>query len=241
MKVIVPYFMIKSFLIITSFHILLFGSEQIILVVADEFHSTKARLEFFEDTNILFKCDVNLGKNGLGWGVGEYAFKQRAQEPVKKEGDKKAPAGIFKLTDVFGYVSQKQSSLPYLYADENLICVDETNSNFYNTIIMKKEGIKSFEKMKRDDSLYKLGVVVGHNETRIKGRGSCIFLHVQKAENAPTLGCTSMKYEDLQKIVSMLKKEKNPLLVQIPKSASEEILQKFPQLKNSSLLHPHRP
>lgn len=231
--------MIKSILISLSFSSLLFSGQQIVLVVVDDFNKTQAQLEFYEGKNKLFHTRVNIGHNGLAWGLGEYKLSQNATDPLKQEGDKKAPAGIFKLTEVFGYTSRSESTLPYLFTSKELICVDESDSKFYNQIIMKKGNEKSFEYMKREDGQYELGVVVAHNQEAKKGRGSCIFLHVQKDENASTAGCTSMKLEDLQKIVALLKKEKNPLLIQIPKSSSKEILERYPELKSSSLLHPH--
>lgn len=231
--------MIKSFLILTSFSILLFSSQQIVLVVADNFQSSKAYLEFYEDEKKLFSTNVNIGENGLGWGIGEVKLQQKKSEPIKQEGDKKAPAGVFKLTNIFGYEVSSNYKLPYLFASRNLICVDDGESNFYNQIIIATGNEKSFEYMKREDMQYELGVVVAHNQDAIKRRGSCIFLHVQKDVNASTAGCTSMKLEDLKKIVKLLDKKKKPLLVQVPQSSSDEILQYYPQLRSSSLLHPH--
>jgi len=239
MLVIVTYFMIKSFLILISFSILLFSSQQIVLVVADDFKAQQAHLEFYDDDKKLFATVVNLGKNGLGWGLGEVNLQQNKSEPKKREGDKKAPAGIFKLTDIFGYAKATNYKLPYLFASKKLICVDDSSSNFYNQVIMQNGDEKSFEYMKRKDKQYKLGVVVAHNQKAKPPYGSCIFLHVQKEANASTAGCTSMEYVALKKIINLLDKEENPLLIQIPQSASEEILKLYPQLKNSSLLHPH--
>ena len=90
--------------------------------------------------------------------------------------------------------------------------------------------------MKRNDGQYELGVVVAHNSMGIKGQGSCIFLHVQKEEDAPTAGCTSMKLEDLKKITKWLDKDKNPILIQIPKSLTSEVKRLYPELKKSELL-----
>ena len=231
--------MIKSILIFLSFSPLLFSTQQILLVVADEFTSKHAKLEFFEDEKILFTTDVNLGENGLGWGLGEVSLLQKRDEPLKYEGDKKAPAGVFQLREVFGYASRSESNLPYFFASKELICVDESASVFYNQIIMKKGDEKSFEYMKRSDDQYLLGVVVAHNKEGKKGRGSCIFLHIEKEPNATTAGCSAMKKENLQTIVRLLDKKKNPLLIQIPSSSAKEVLQLYPQLKKSNLLHPH--
>ena len=228
--------MIKSFLILIIFSISLFSSQQIVLVVADDFNTSNAKLEFFEGDKRLLSFNVNIGKNGLGWGLGEIELSKNPNEPLKYEGDKKAPIGIFKLTDIFGYDFSTNSTMPYLHTSKELICVDDPESNFYNHIIQAKGNEKSFEYMKRNDHQYKYGVTVAHNIMGENKRGSCIFLHIEKNFNAPTAGCTSMKEKNLKKIITLLKKDKNPLLIQIPKRLSKEVLKLFPQLKISKIL-----
>ncbi|MBU1989294.1 L,D-transpeptidase family protein [bacterium] len=230
--------MIKSFLILISFQILLFSSQQIILVVSDDFNSSKGLLECYENGKKVFKSiEVNIGKNGLGWGLGELELTRNSYEPIKKEGDKKAPAGVFKLISVFGYKEKQNFTMPYIHASKNLICVDDVRSKDYNTIIKSEtKSTESFEYMRREDHQYELGIVVQHNEDAIKGRGSCIFMHVQKEKDAPTAGCTAMSLAELQKIISWLDAKKNPILIQIPKSSAEEILRLYPKLSDSKLL-----
>lgn len=230
--------MIKSFLILITLSIFLFSSQQVILVVADDFNTSKAKLECFEDGQIIYKdIDVNIGKNGLGWGLGEIKLAQIQNDAIKVEGDKKAPIGIFKLSKIFGYSIRNNFNMPYLHTSKNLICVDDSNSNKYNKIIsMPNEKPKSFEFMKRNDLQYELGIVVEHNKNAEFKRGSCIFIHVEKEKNAPTAGCTSMNLEYLIKIVNWLDSSKNPILIQIPKSSSSSILQVYPYLKKSILL-----
>jgi L,D-peptidoglycan transpeptidase YkuD (ErfK/YbiS/YcfS/YnhG family) len=228
--------MIKSFLIMTSFSILLFSSQQILLVVADDMNVSQAKLECYENGQKVFHTiKVNLGKNGLGWAVESQNFIQNPTDSFKYEGDKKAPAGIFTLSNIFGYSVKSNYNLPYLYTAKNLICVDDTHSNFYNQIIMAKGDEKSFEYMKRTDEQYKIGIVVDYNKKALRGRGSCIFIHIQRAPNTPTVGCTSMSEENIQKIAHWLNKNKNPILIQIPKKSAKEVLKLYPQLENSEL------
>ena len=229
--------MIKSFLILINISILLFSSEQIILVVSDDFNTSKAKMQCYEDGKEVFKAiDVNIGKNGFAWGLGEVNLPKKSSEPLKYEGDNKAPAGVFKLTSLFGYSHEEHYKLPYLFASEKLICVDDSDSEFYNQIIISHGDEKSFEFMRRKDNQYKLGVVVQHNKNAIKKRGSCIFLHIQKGKDKGTAGCTSMREEDIRKIANWLDEKKNPILIQIPKSSSKDILKLYPELKGSYLL-----
>jgi len=228
--------MIKSFLILLSFSIFLHSSQQIVLVVADNFNTSKAKLECFEDGKKVFDTiEVNIGKKGLGWGLGEVDLNSKKSDPVKHEGDKKAPIGVFKLSKIFGYSKSNNFKMPYIHADENLICVDESNSQYYNSILdMPKEKPKSFEFMKRDDSQYELGVVVEHNKNAIEQRGSCIFLHVYKSKNTGTAGCSAMSLEDLKKLAFWLDENKNPILIQIPKSLKKRVLKFYPELKKAN-------
>ena len=210
--------MIKSFLILTTFTISFLYAKQIVLVVADDINSTTAKLECYEDGKQIFSdIKVNLGKNGLGWGVDTKSLPHNNDSIKKYEGDKRAPLGVFELTDIFGYSYKSNYKMPYLHTSQNLICVDDSNSLFYNTIIESNKNEKSFEYMKRDDELYKLGIVVGYNQNRVKQRGSCIFLHIQRGDSIPTVGCTSMSYQNLKKIAKWLDKTKHPMLIQITK------------------------
>ena len=229
--------MIKSFLILINLVNLLYSSQQIILVVSNDINSSVAKLECYENGSKVFKSiNVNIGRNGLGLGLGEINLSQNALVPLKYEGDKKAPIGVFKLTHVFGYEKNSEFKMPYLYANKDLICVDDSDSKFYNKIVQRKGNEKSFEFMRRDDHQYELGIVVEHNKQAEKRRGSCIFLHVKKSKDSATAGCTAMSLDEIKKITNWLDKDKNPILIQIPSSSSKEILKLYPQIKDSTLL-----
>jgi len=220
-----------------SFQILLHCSEQIVLIVADDFNASSAALACYENgQKVGHTLMVNLGTNGLGWGIGEVSLTQKLHEPLKYEGDKKSPAGIFKLTNIYGYAQNSNFKMPYLYASEKLICVDASDSIFYNQIIQMNGDEKSFEFMRRSDEQYELGIVVAHNKHALQNRGSCIFLHVKKSQDATTSGCSAMTLEELKIITNWLDKKKNPILIQIPKSSSSEISKLYPKLQNSELL-----
>jgi len=205
------------------------ASEQLILIVSDDFNTTHAVLTRYEKEQNSYKrigekIIVNIGRKGLAWGIGEPGFMPRVNDPVKQEGDGKAPAGIFKISKAFGYAEEMKTKMPYIQADKELICVDDSHSKDYNKILLKdkSDDPKSFEWMKRDDDLYKIGLVVEHNTGAKAGAGSCIFFHVQKSENAPTAGCSAMKEEDLETLIEWLDPAKEPKVVQIPRSYCSE-------------------
>jgi len=225
--------MVKTFLILIILQIFLYANKQIILVTSNDLNDNKATLSCFEDGKKVFKdFKVNLGKNGLGWGLGILKLKHDKNDPLKYEGDNKAPIGIFKLTQVFGYKKQNNLKMPYLHVNKNIICVDDSNNKNYNQIIkIPKTKPKSFEVMKRDDKQYEFGIVVEHNKAQLKQRGSCIFLHVERFSGAATAGCTSMSLENLKKIINWLDKSKNPILIQIPKKELNKIKNLYPNLE----------
>ena len=214
---------------------LLSASEQIILILSKDFNTSSAQLTPYERDGRSFVStgetfDVVIGRNGLAWGIGEAGFTPKKVEPIKEEGDGRAPAGIFKLSSAFGYAPSTASKMPYIQANKTLICVDDTHSHYYNQILDKdkSDDPKSFEWMRRDDKLYKLGLVVQHNVQGVKGAGSCIFFHIQRASNSPTAGCSAMSEKNLAKILMWLDPLKNPRVVQIPQSYCLEATKLFP-------------
>lgn len=172
------------------------------------------------------------GKNGMGWGRGLHAPVPAG--PEKAEGDGKAPAGIFEFGEAFGYGTDPPVNLklPYRQSTARDYWIDATASPAYNTWVSipeDKENIpekywNSFERMKRRDHLYELGLVIKHNmEPAVPGKGSAIFMHIWRSPGAPTLGCTAMSKEDLVALLSWLDPEKHPLLIQAPKQEIDQL------------------
>ena len=211
-------------------------SQQLLVVSSDGFTNNKATLQAYERegstwVKVFEPAKVNLGRKGLAWGEGLMEFDHLADEPLKYEGDGKSPAGLFPLELFFGY-EKNDFRFPYLQVNEDTLCVDDSSAQTYNRIIQEKEHhkFKSFEFMKRQDRLYHLGIVVGHNKERLAQRGSCIFIHIEKytaavpeaglvsarSNTLPTAGCTSMHEDRLLEIMRWLDKSKNPLLLQLP-------------------------
>jgi len=152
---------------------------------------------------------------GLGLGLHKQTFINTQTLALKKEGDGKSPAGIFRLSSLFGYSKlNPNSKMPYIHLDSTMHCVDDSDSKYYNQIITQRSGYRSFEKMRREDNLYQFGIVVEHNRKGIKKRGSCIFIHIQNKKRGPTSGCTAMSKDDLLKIIHWLDQSKHPILLQ---------------------------
>ena len=161
---------------------------------------------------------IVVGRNGLGWSL------DTAPEGVsdlKKEGDGRAPAGLFPLTFAFGRPEKPgEVKLSYSKLEQYSECVDDTASTHYNKLVDRlKVGIfdwKSSEKMLEVGPEYDLGLFVAHNSYPVRrGDGSCIFLHVWKDSTTGTSGCTAMERDNLLKVLNWADPKKNPYLVQL--------------------------
>ncbi len=162
--------------------------------------------------------NIVVGKNGLGKDATS-SINLNNITPVKHEGDGKSPAGIFPVGPVFSYYDLKKLHMPFVQVDTNFYCVDDVNSNYYNTLIRQdtaQHNFNSFEYMRRKDSLYEYGVWVKYNSDPINnGNGSCIFIHVWRNENSGTAGCTASTKENILKLIYWLNEKKKPVLLQV--------------------------
>ena len=62
----------------------------------------------------------------------------------------------------------------------------------------------SAERMWREDDVYDLVVVLGHNDDPVMpGMGSAIFLHLARPDYAPTEGCVALARADLEALLAV--------------------------------------
>jgi L,D-peptidoglycan transpeptidase YkuD (ErfK/YbiS/YcfS/YnhG family) len=202
---------------------------QVVLVLTDGWDAKTGTMWRFERgaqglTRAGDGVPVTVGRAGLAWGRGLHP-EQAGDGPVKKEGDGRAVAGVFRLGTAAGYAAKAPEgvTLPYRPSTPLSRCVDDPASSHYNTLV--EQGAtpdwKSAEKMRRADGLYEWLVVVEHNTAPAPapGGGSCIFLHVWRAPGKPTVGCTTMAGDTLVGLLRWLRPEAAPVLVQMPKPA----------------------
>jgi L,D-peptidoglycan transpeptidase YkuD (ErfK/YbiS/YcfS/YnhG family) len=215
-------------------------SHQCIVVVTDNWSATTGVLRAFErnESGDRWKprgpgVRVVVGKKGLAWGLGLVALQARG-EPIKIEGDNKAPAGIFRLRSAFGYAPGHSANwvrLPYLALSKQIEGVDDSRSRYYNQLVDRSKVARvdwrTSEQMLRNDDLYKWGIFVEHNRDARPGAGSCIFLHVWKGQAAPTAGCTAMPENEIVKLLHWLDPAAHPVLVQMPQSSYPAFQSKF--------------
>ncbi|MDD5089510.1 MAG: hypothetical protein PHQ23_01215 [Candidatus Wallbacteria bacterium] len=215
------------------------NSGQVILVIADNWEKSCAFMHLLDRDSAGWKTwrtdiPVNIGRNGLGWGLGLHPA--GLSGPVKREGDGKAPAGVFTLGHAMGYSAflPFDSRIGYVQLTKNLHGVDDSDSDYYNRIVDIttidggwRKYWTSHETMRRDDNLYKWLVVVNHNRQCIPMGGSMIFMHIWRGHGLGTAGCTAMTEFDILDLIRWLDPEKKPVLVQLPLEAYKEYCEKW--------------
>ncbi len=180
-------------------------ARRLVLVVADRPSSTTATVERFErDTpNAPWQLSGGaatalIGHKGMAWA---YAFRAFARngEPVKVEGDKRAPAGFYKIGRSFGFAFSDRAN--YLRITEGTTCVDDLSSPAYNTITTRaKVGLKVHgENMWRVPE-YARGLLVEYPTNRKARAGSCIFIHLQLPGKTGTSGCVALPEPQLEAV-----------------------------------------
>ncbi len=211
-------------------------SQQLVVVRTANWDTSGGTLTTFErSTGGTWKAvgapyAITVGSAGLGWGTGIHGS-ALSSGPIKREGDKRAPAGAFSLSAVYGYAGAESMTglaMPYLPLDSNVFCVDDPTSRYYNQLVDRRNVVeqdwKSAERMRLTGPWYRWGVVVGHNaDPRIPGDGSCIFLHVWGYAGEPTTGCTSFAEPDLVRLLRWLTPAASPVLVQLPESEYQRL------------------
>ena len=164
-----------------------------------------------------------IGATGSAWGIGLHgdSLPIGRTGPLKREGDKKSPAGSFALRGAYGYAPNPPAGtrLPYTPTDDNTLCIDDPASLHYTTIVDKAAtelDWHSAEQMHRKDTLYTWVIDVAHNPSHEPGDGSCIFLHVWKDAATPTVGCTAMPEDELARLLAELDPAQHPVFVLLP-------------------------
>ncbi len=198
------------------------SAKRLVLVTADTLNSTTATVERFErhSPNALWQvaggpATALIGHKGVAWA---YAFRKFAKrgEPVKVEGDKRAPAGFYKIGPSFGFAASQMPN--YVRIDEGMVCVDDLNSPAYNTITRRDRiGPKVHgENMSRVPD-YARGLLVDYPTDRKARAGSCIFIHLQLPGKTGTSGCVALPEPQLAAVQDFT--QEGAVLAVLPRQA----------------------
>lgn len=149
-----------------------------------------------------------LKKRGLLWW-GETLFPctwgQGGIRKNKKEGDGATPIGTFPFRRVFyreDRLERPKTCLPLSPIIPKDGWCDDVEDLAYNQYIQKPYKGRH-ENLWREDHLYDIILVVGHNDDPIvKGEGSCIFIHLRRPKATPTDGCVALDKADLLQVLA---------------------------------------
>jgi D-alanyl-D-alanine dipeptidase len=211
-------------------------STQLIVVTTSAWNAINGHLQRFQRATpgstwqpIGSPITVVVGKNGMAWGIGT-AIRPPAPVdllkvgPLKKEGDGKAPAGIFPLGPAFGYAARAPADwkMPYLPLTPTTDCVDDVHSRYYNRVLDRSAVTpdwKSAEHMRDAGEAYQWGLNIDYNTPNPHPQaGSCVFMHIWAGPGIPTVGCTAMPEQEIKIILAWLNPADHPLLVQMPEA-----------------------
>ncbi len=124
----------------------------------------------------------------------------------KTEGDGATPAGRFALRYVLYRADRIAKPATALaarpIARDDGWCDDADDPAYNRPVRLPFAG--SHEVLWREDSLYDVIVVLGHNDTPpVPGRGSAIFLHLARPDYGPTEGCIALALDDLLEVLAL--------------------------------------
>jgi L,D-peptidoglycan transpeptidase YkuD (ErfK/YbiS/YcfS/YnhG family) len=207
---------------------------QLIVSIAPDWAATRGTLQRFERTStggwvaVGQAVPVLYGKSGLAWGRGVLGTDERGLH--KKEGDGRAPAGVFELGTIYGYDERlpEGADYPFHRVTAADAWIDDPKHPQYNQhVVIDPQHPPSWyakERMRLGDPAYRWLVEIRHNANPPQpGAGSAIFFHIRRGENRPTFGCTSMAEDKLQEIVRWLRADQHPCYALLPRAEYERL------------------
>ena len=125
----------------------------------------------------------------------------------KREGDGATPVGRFALRRLFYRPDRLAAPVTRLPATPltpaHGWCDDPAHPDYNREVRLPHPA--RCEALWRDESVYDLIVVLGHNDDPVvPGHGSAIFLHLARADYAPTEGCVALARDDLLALLAAL-------------------------------------
>ncbi|HEY7688049.1 MAG TPA: L,D-transpeptidase family protein [Dongiaceae bacterium] len=126
----------------------------------------------------------------------------------KLEGDGATPAGRFPFRQLLYRADRLRApatGLSIKTIDSADGWCDDPAAPFYNRAV-KLPCAASHERLWRDDGVYDLILVIGHNDDPVRpGQGSAVFIHVAHPDYRPTAGCVALARDDLLEVLASAK------------------------------------
>ncbi|MBO6795780.1 L,D-transpeptidase family protein [Maricaulis sp.] len=126
----------------------------------------------------------------------------------KREGDGATPTGRYPVRRVLYRPDRgepPETALPCRALREDDGWCDAPQDAAYNCPV-RLPFMASHEKMWREDELYDIVVVLGHNDDPpTPGAGSAIFLHCKRGDFQPTEGCVALANADVRSFLRLVR------------------------------------
>lgn len=148
---------------------------------------------------------LRFGETELRCALGKGGLKPASE---KREGDGASPIGAWPIRKVFyrpDLGPAPQTALPVEAIQPNDGWCDAPGDPAYNRPVTLPYPA-SAERMWRDDRVYDIVVVLGHNDDPpVSPMGSCIFMHLARPDYSPTEGCVALARADLEAVLRAAK------------------------------------
>ena len=138
-----------------------------------------------------FKLRCCIGKKGLKYN--------------KKEGDYSTPRGLFYLRKL--YFRKDRVGTPKCKIQKRIIkknmawCDDPSNKKYNEEVKTINKSLK--ENLYRKDHKYDYIISISHNERKIPGKGSAVFIHLTDNYKL-TSGCVALKKKDFEILLKLI-------------------------------------
>ena len=209
---------------------------QAVLGIADGWDSSAVTLSLLQKqpdgrwVRLLGPIPGRLGRAGLVWGLGVHANPRGGT--IKREGDGRSPAGIFRIGGL--WTTNKTPVKHHRRIPEVKVCPrdiwvsDPAQPRLYNRHIRLDHPAATpwelKEQMRQTDYAHSIKLLICHNTWETPGRpvpgaGSSIFFHIWRRDGAaPTAGCTAMDETNLRAIIARLDPARNPVYILLPRA-----------------------
>lgn len=210
------------------------SSSQCIVGIADGWNSSHVTLSLHEKSGHTWRqvgpsWSGRLGKSGVVWGRGIHPNPPGVA--LKREGDLRAPAGVFDLGGAWGYAREirKHPKLFYHQVTTRDLWVEDPTSPHYNRFLtLPHEPKTPWEKkqqMNQNDPPHALKLFIAHNAPPnvVPGAGSSIFFHIWRGGGSrPSAGCTTMHQDKLAWMIARIDPTRRPTYVLLPNAEYDQ-------------------
>lgn len=145
----------------------------------------------------------DLGDRKVRCALGEPGVKPAAE---KREGDQASPIGVWPIRRLLWRPDkgpEPVTAIPSAPLSPDDGWCETPNHSDYNRQVRLPHPA-AHETMWRDDDLYDLVLVLGHNDDPvIPGMGSAIFLHLARPGYSPTQGCVALARADVEALLAV--------------------------------------